>query len=48
MDSVTVADRLTALRDALDELELDLQSGATVGPAAPTPKRPSKGGRMRG
>ena len=46
-DIVTVTERLTALRDAIDELELDLQSGGKVDPAAPTTKRPSKGGRMR-
>jgi voltage-gated sodium channel len=46
-DALTVADRLTALRDSIDELELDLQSGGTVGPSPPTTKRPSKGGRMR-
>jgi voltage-gated sodium channel len=44
---VTVADRLTGLRDSLDELELDLQGGAALEPAGPTTKRPSKGGRMR-
>jgi hypothetical protein len=47
LDAVTVADRLIALRDAIDDLELDLQSGAALGPGAPTTKRPSKGGRMR-
>jgi voltage-gated sodium channel len=46
-DPVTVADRLTGLRDALDELELDLQSGAALEATGPTTKRPSKGGRMR-
>ncbi len=46
-DLVTVSDRLTALRDAIDELELDLQSGGEVDPAKATAKRPSKGGRMR-
>lgn len=46
-DALTVADRLTALRDAIDELELDLQSGGGLPPAQRTSKRPSKGGRMR-
>jgi len=45
-DAITVAQRLTALRDAVDQLELDLQSGGGLEPAAKT-KRPSKGGRMR-
>jgi voltage-gated sodium channel len=45
-DFVSVSDRLTALRDAIDDLELDLQSGGEVDPAKTT-KRPSKGGRMR-
>ena len=45
-DAITVSERLTALRDAIDELELDLQSGGAVDPAR-TAKRPSKGGRMR-
>jgi voltage-gated sodium channel len=48
LDALTVADRLTALRDAIDELELDLQSGAAMEPSAPSVKRPAKGGRMRG
>jgi voltage-gated sodium channel len=47
LDALTVTDRLTALRDAIDDLELDLQSGGTVDPASPTTRRPSKGGRMR-
>jgi voltage-gated sodium channel len=47
LDALTVSDRLTALRDAIDDLELDLQSGGRVDPAGPTTKRPSKGGRMR-
>ena len=46
-DSITVSERLTALRDAIDELELDLQSGGEVDPAKASAKRPSKGGRMR-
>ena len=46
-DAITVSERLTALRDAIDELELDLQSGGEVDPAAASKKRPSKGGRMR-
>ena len=44
--AITVSERLTALRDAIDELELDLQSGGEVDQARTT-KRPSKGGRMR-
>ena len=48
-DGVTVAERLTALRGAIDELELDLQAGGSVAPAPkPRSSRPSKGGRMRG
>jgi voltage-gated sodium channel len=46
-DTITVSERLTALRDAIDELELDLQSGGEVDPAKASTKRPSKGGRMR-
>ncbi|MDQ2676607.1 MAG: ion transporter [Actinomycetota bacterium] len=46
-DAITVSERLTALRDAIDELELDLQSGGEVDPAKASRKRPSKGGRMR-
>jgi voltage-gated sodium channel len=46
--SISVSERLTSLRDAIDELEADLQTGGTVDPAAPTrTMRPSKGGRMR-
>ena len=44
---MTIAQRLTALREAIDDLELDLQAGAGMDPARPTTKRPSKGGRMR-
>ena len=46
-DFISVSERLTALRDAIDDLELDLQSGGEVDPAKATAKRPSKGGRMR-
>jgi voltage-gated sodium channel len=46
-DAVTVSQRLAAMRDAIDDLELDLQSGGAVDPAKTTKKRPSKGGRMR-
>ena len=46
-EAVTVAERLTALRDALDELEQDLASGGAVDAAAPSRRRPTKGGRMR-
>jgi voltage-gated sodium channel len=46
-DFISVSERLTAMRDAIDELELDLQSGGEVDPAKATTKRPSKGGRMR-
>jgi voltage-gated sodium channel len=47
-DAVTIAARLTGLKDALDDLELDLQSGGTLEATGPTTKRPMKGGRMRG
>lgn len=47
VDAISVADRLTALRDAIDDLEVDLQSGGTIEASGPTTKRPSKGGRMR-
>ncbi|MDQ3728113.1 MAG: ion transporter [Actinomycetota bacterium] len=47
-DAVTMAERLTALREAINDLELDLQSGGSIEPAQkPRSKRPSKGGRMR-
>ena len=46
-DFISVSDRLTAMRDAIDDLELDLQSGGEVDPAKAATKRPSKGGRMR-
>jgi voltage-gated sodium channel len=45
-DSVTIADRLAGLREAIDELELDLEDGG-VPPAKTRIKRPTKGGRMR-
>jgi voltage-gated sodium channel len=45
-DAVTVADRLTALREAIDELELDLERGAGIDTRRPI-RRPTKGGRMR-
>jgi voltage-gated sodium channel len=45
-DTVTVAERLTALRDAIDELELDLERGG-VPPAKTRISRPMKGGRAR-
>ena len=45
-DTVTVADRLAGLREAIDELELDLERGG-VPPAKTRVKRPTKGGRMR-
>lgn len=44
-DGITVAERLTLLRVAIDELERDLQHGGTL-PRAPV-RRPTKGGRMR-
>ena len=44
---ISVSDRLTALRDAIDDLEMDLQAGGEVDPAKAATKRPSKGGRMR-
>ena len=43
---VTIADRLTALRGAIDELEHDLEAGG-VAPAKTPIRRPTKGGRMR-
>ena len=46
-DFISVSERLTALRDAIDDLEVDLQSGGEVDPAKSATKRPSKGGRMR-
>jgi len=46
-DSVSVTERLAVLRDAIDELELDLQAGMEIDPAKAKVKRPSKGGRMR-
>jgi voltage-gated sodium channel len=45
-EPVTIGERLTALRDAIDELQRDLEQGGTVDPATPV-KRPTKGGRMR-
>jgi voltage-gated sodium channel len=45
-DTVTVAERLTALRDAIDELEQDLERGG-VPPAKTRVSRPMKGGRAR-
>jgi hypothetical protein len=45
-EPVTIGERLTALRDAIDELQQDLEQGGTVDPATPV-RRPTKGGRMR-
>jgi voltage-gated sodium channel len=45
-DAVTIAERLTSLREAIDELELDLERGAGVDTRRPV-RRPTKGGRMR-
>lgn len=45
-DAVTVAERLAALRSAIDELEADLEMSG-VPPAKTRIRRPSKGGRMR-
>jgi voltage-gated sodium channel len=45
-DTVTVAQRLAALRAAIDELEHDLERGG-VPPAKTRIRRPTKGGRMR-
>ena len=43
---MTIAERLAALRDAIDELELDLERGG-VPPAKTRISRPMKGGRAR-
>ena len=45
-EAVSVAERLTALRDAIDELEQDLARGGAVDATASV-RRPTKGGRMR-
>jgi voltage-gated sodium channel len=45
-ETVTIAERLTALRDAIDELEQDLERGG-VPPAKTRISRPMKGGRAR-
>jgi voltage-gated sodium channel len=45
-EAATIAERLTALRDAVDELEQDLKRGGTLDPAHGA-RRPTKGGRMR-
>ena len=42
-DAITVADRLTGLRDALDDLELDLQSGADNRGGGPEHQAPVEG-----
>ncbi|MDQ3572379.1 MAG: ion transporter [Actinomycetota bacterium] len=47
-DAVTVADRLTSLRHAIDDLEADLEDAGTVVPSPKRVKRAAKGGRMRG
>jgi voltage-gated sodium channel len=46
----TVADRIHAIREALDKLETQLAEGGgdLPGPARSMRKRPTKGGRMRG
>jgi voltage-gated sodium channel len=45
-DTMTVAQRLAALRDSIDELEADLEtSGVSAAPVKV--RRPAKGGRMR-
>jgi voltage-gated sodium channel len=46
-ESVSVAARLTALRDSIDELQAELETSG-VPAAAPRARRPAKGGRMRG
>jgi hypothetical protein len=43
---MTVAERLAGLREAIDDLEYDLEQGG-VPPAKTRLKRPTKGGRMR-
>jgi voltage-gated sodium channel len=45
-DATTVAERLQALREAIDDLELDLERGG-VPPARTRLSRPTKGGRAR-
>lgn len=45
-DTVTIAHRLEALREAIDDLELDLEQGG-IPPGKTRVKRPTKGGRMR-
>jgi hypothetical protein len=47
---VTVAERMQAIRDAIDQLETQLAEGGgdLPGPAKSVRKRPTKGGRMRG
>jgi voltage-gated sodium channel len=45
-EPVTISERLTALRDDIDQLQQDLERGGTIDPGTPV-KRPTKGGRMR-
>ena len=47
---VTVAERMQAIREAIDKLETQLAEGGgdLPGPAKSMRKRPTKGGRMRG
>ena len=45
-DTVTIAHRLETLREAIDDLELDLERGG-IPPGKTRVKRPTKGGRMR-
>jgi len=45
--TLTVAQRLARLRDAIDDLERDLESGGGTGDPVRV-RRPAKGGRMRG
>lgn len=46
-ETTTVAERLAALRTAIDDLEADLETSG-IPPAAVRVRRPLKGGRMRG
>ena len=45
-EGLSIADRLTGLREAIDQLELDLERGGSPPGKRPV-RRPTKGGRMR-